>query len=347
MVAESLARSGVTVIGLWDNDTIEPGNICRSTYTLSDLGSRKVHALKKKILSINPFIKTKEIIAEGSFYDNINYENQEESLKKIQEYDMIIDCTGSNEMLHFLSYAVPDKEIISLCITNRAKELLCVTNKQFNLFELRKAYLSRIEQDTKNFYLEGSGCYSPTFLATNSDIASLVNLVLREMNAAIGNNDKMGSMVLSHGRRGILIDRIESFKLEGYDIKMAIPNETLLDAEEMSDVPDGAIGYFLGCYSKDGLQILVTHAVEAPNAEKLLNDAYGTSKGIIDYIGDFVYSGEQAGSYSNEALELLASKAEDETINTNNPLLATRNPDGSVSFFLYINNGLVPFVKED
>ncbi len=356
MVADSLARSGVTVLGLWDNDTIEPGNICRSTYTLTDLGNSKVGALAKKILAINPFVKIKDIKKNGwwsdygyqggSFYNNINYDNQEESLKKIQYYDMIIDCTGSNEMLHFLSYAVPDKEIISLCITNRANDLLCVTNRNFNPFELRKAYLSRMEQDTKNFYMEGAGCYSPTFLATNSDIASLVNLVIREMNMAIDQGDKMGSMVLSHGHRGILIDRIESYKLEGYDIKMAIPSETLLDSEDMNDAPDGVIGYFFGSYSKDGRQILVTHAVETVMAKEWLSDAYKTSKGIIDYIGDFVYSSEQAGTFSEDALELLAAKAEDETINTNNPLLAVRNPDGSVSFFLYINNGLVPFVKE-
>ena len=200
---------------------------------------------------------------------------------------------------------------------------------------------------TKNFYMEGAGCYSPTFLATNSDIASLVNLVIREMNLAIGQGKRMGSMVLSHGQRGILIDRIKSYKLEGYDIKMAIPSETLLDAEDMNDAPEGAIGYFFGNYSKDGRQIMVTHAVEATVANEWLSDAYKTSKGIIDYIGDFVYSGEQAGTYNADVLELLAAKAEDETINTNNPLLAVRNPDGSVTFFLYINNELVPFVKED
>ena len=55
MVAESLARSGVSVVGLWDNDLVEPGNICRSSYQLSDLGESKVDALKKKLLSINPY----------------------------------------------------------------------------------------------------------------------------------------------------------------------------------------------------------------------------------------------------------------------------------------------------
>ena len=361
MMAESLARSGVTVINLWDNDIVEPGNICRSAYQLSDVGESKVDAIAKKIRYINPFVKTKEIKAHGywyehnanyytyeggSFYNNINYANQEQSLSQIKGYDIIIDCTGSNEMLHFLSYAVPDATIISLCITNHSKDLLCVTNKNGNPFELRRAYLSRIEQDTKNFYLEGSGCYSPTFLARNCDISSLVNLAIREINDAIDKGEAPGSMVFSHNRRGVLIDRLENYKADGYDIWMTLPTETLLDAEEMDDAANGEIGYILGTYSRDGKMIMVTHIVDAQNARDVLEDAFKTSKGIIDYIGDYRYSGERPNTYSDNDLETLAAKAEDESINTNNPLLAVRNPDGTVSFFLYINNGLVALVKQ-
>lgn len=361
MIAESLARCGVTVIDLWDNDIVEPGNICRSTYLLSDIGDSKVDALAKKIRCINPFGETKKIKARGnwyehnvnyytyeggSFYNNINYTDQEQSINQIKDYDIIFDCTGSNEMLHFLSYAVPDTTIISLCITNHSNDLLCITNKSGNPFELRRAYLSRIEQDTKNFYLEGSGCYAPTFLARNCDISSLVNLAIREINDAIDKGETPGSMVLSHDRRGVLIDRLENYKLEGYDILMTIPTETLLDAEDMDDAANGEIGYVLGAYSRNGKLIMVTHIVDAPNAKGVLEDAFNTSKGIIDYIGDYRYSGEQPNTYTDYDLETLAAKAEDESINTNNPLLAVRNPDGTVSFFLYINSGLVPFVKQ-
>ena len=243
IVAESLARSGVTVLGLWDNDIVEPGNICRSTYQLPDLGESKVDALKKKILSINPFIKAKEIkdngcwhqhdnvnvftYEGGSFYGNINYSNQEDCIKQIKDYDLIIDCTGSNELLHFISYAVPETDVVSLCITNRSSNLLCISSKDGNPFELRKAYLSRIEQDTKNFYLEGSGCYSPTFLATNSDIASLLNLFVRELNQRVEHDEVLHSTIWSHDKRGVLADRLKTYKLEGYDIRMTVSSETI------------------------------------------------------------------------------------------------------------------------
>ena len=362
IVAESLARSGVTVLGLWDNDIVEPGNICRSTYQLPDLGESKVDALKKKILSINPFIKAKEIkdngcwhqhdnvnvftYEGGSFYGNINYSNQEDCIKQIKDYDLIIDCTGSNELLHFISYAVPETDVVSLCITNRSSNLLCISSKDGNPFELRKAYLSRIEQDTKNFYLEGSGCYSPTFLATNSDIASLLNLFVRELNQRVEHDEVLHSTIWSHDKRGVLADRLKTYKLEGYDIRMTVSSETIFDGEDMADSSDGSIGYLLGSYSRDGQLIMVTHIIDANNAKALLEDAFRTSNGIIDYIGDYAYSTEIAGTYSQKSFELIANKADDESINTCNPMLAVRNPDRSISFFLYINNELVPFIEE-
>lgn len=362
MVASSLAHSGVSKIGLWDEDIVEPGNICRSSYCLRDLGESKVNATAAMINSINPFIDVKQIckhgiwmgdafnpndirFINGSFYGNINYRSQGDVVNEIKGYDLIIDCTASNEMLHFLSYAVPESDIISMCITNHADDLLCISSKDGNPFELRKSYLSRIEQDTKNFYVEGEGCYSPTFLATNSDITSLVNLALRNINKAIKNDEPICSTIYSYSDRGILADKLSTYKLDGYDIILNIPSETMLDAEDMDDAPDGQIGYVFGRYSMDGKQIMITHIVDASNAYDLLTDAYKTSKGLIDYIGDYSYSGTERDTYRNESLELIAAKAYDPEINTKNPLLAVRNPDGSVSFFLYINNELVRFSK--
>ena len=355
MVASSLAHCGVSKIGLWDFDIVEPGNVCRSAYTIKNIGKSKVHAIDSIIRSINPFVETrtygnwleydvntKEFIG-TSFYANVNYNSQEDASKELEGYDLVIDCTGSNEMLHFLSYAASNAEIISMCITNHANDLLCITNKDGNPFELRKAYLSRIEQDTKNFYIEGEGCYSPTFLANNCDIASLVNLALRDLNLSMDKGTLMHSTIYSYSERGIIADRISTYKLEGYDITLNVSKETLYDAEEMNDSPDGAIGYVFGSYSKDGKQIMITHVVDALNAEELLSDAFETSRGLIDYIGDYRYSGEKSETYSVSSFELIASKAEDCSINTNNPLLAVRNPDGSITFFLYINNELVKF----
>lgn len=363
MVAESLCRSGVHTIGLWDTDLVEPGNICRSGYTLPDMGESKILATKRKLFSINPFISANEIhcggnwiyngdgkaqFRGGSFYGEINYDSQEAALEEINGYDIIIDCTASNEMLHFLSYAVKDKKIISLCITNHADNLLCITNRDGNPFELRKAYLSRIEQDTKNFYLEGSGCYSPTFLATHSDISALVGIALKEINHNMEQERLLHSCIFSYDKRGILKDTVITYHLEGYDISMTICSETILDAEEIAEEAGSkTMGYLLGAYSTDRKSIMITHVVSEGNAESKLEDAFATSKGIIDYIGDFAFSGAENHSYSEESFRLIEAKAADSTINTCNPILATYNTDGTIDFFLFINDEMVPFIKED
>lgn len=361
IVAEALAHSGVQHIGLWDGDTIEPGNICRSSFRLADLGQSKVEAISSKIQSINPFIRIADIKSHGSwntlrgpnyqdylngeFYGNVNYNSQEKSIKQLDDYDLIIDCTGSNEMLHFLSYALEGKDIVGLCITNHANELVSVTNADGNPFEIRKAYLSRIEQDTKNFYAEGEGCYSPTFLAKYSDISALVNLWIKEFDKALKSNDKFHSSIFGYCETGILIDRIHTLRLNGYDIILNVPKEALLDAKEMDMLVDGNLGYVFGHYSANGKQILITHIVQAQSALKELDDAYSTSKGIIDYIGDYTYSNSKTDTFTDEMRESLACKATDEDINTNNPLLALRTKSGNIDFYLYINNQLVKFIK--
>lgn len=359
MVAEILVHGGVSKVGLWDSDIVEPGNICRAAFSLSDMGKSKVEAIAEKIKSINPFVEINDIkqhgywlysfdpnvanYVNGSFYNNVNYNDQETALKDIKEYDLIIDCTGSNEMLHFLSYSLKDKEIISLCITNHAKELVCVTNQDGNPFELRKAYLSRIEQDTKNFYVEGDGCYSPTFLAKYSDISALVSLCIKDFNSALTNNKSFHSAIYSYCESGILIDKIQTYRLKDYDIILNIPEESILDAKELDYPIDGNLGYIFGCYSANRRQILITHIVPAETAIEELQDAFSTSKGIIDYIGDYTYSNSDSDSFSNEMIEILSNKASDPDVNTNNPLLALRTKNGDIDFYLFINNQLVPF----
>lgn len=336
---------------------VEPGNICRSEFNLFDLGESKVDAIYKKIISINPFLEKQNIKAhghwtylpnrnsyvEGSFYGEINYNDQSEAIKEIQDYELIIDCTGSNEMLHFLSYALPDKEILSLCITNHANELLCLSSKTGNPFELRKTYLSAIEQDTKNFYVEGIGCYSPTFLAKGCDISALVNLCFHHLNENYAANKRPDSFILGYDKRGIIDNTLKKFILPGKEISLVVPNEAILDAEDLPDDYEGILGYILGSISRNGKEIMVTHIINSTDAAISLGNKFNLSKGIIDYLGDVVYSGDERETYASKAFENIEEKASDPSININNPILAIRNPEGDITFFIYFNGKLEKF----
>lgn len=354
-VALSLARSGIRYIGIWDSDVVEPGNICRSEYTSEDLGNSKIDSLQLKITKINPYCTVIKhggwsyrgysdtaTFQNGSFYGEVNYNNQEDSIKQITDFDLIIDCTASNEILHFISYAFTNKPIISLCITNRAQDMLCISSKDGNPFELRKAFLSSIIQDTKHFYYDGTGCYSPTFLAKYCDIAALVNLALRYIDKSFEKEKLPHSAIWSYTDEGeISTEKLSVYQLQDYDITLVVGDQTIWDGIDCLDEHKGELhaGYFIGTYSKDGKMIIITQIVDSIDAKKQLEEAFHYSHGINDYLGDL------CTMVVDDYIQVLASKAADPEININNPLLGVKDQDGSIRFFLFINGGVKEFYK--
>lgn len=325
---------------------MEPGNLCRSIYTLDDIGKNKAEAAGQIMKKISPFCNIHSHTY--NLYGNINYNSQEDWKEELHNYDLIFDCTASNELLHFLSFAFPEKTIISICITNHAQDMLCLSSLDGNVFEQRKIYLSMLEQDTNNFYVEGTGCYSPTFLATVSNISYLLNMYLSELDKVICLGKRVHSVVINTdhlNHLNISYNQMRVFQLINMDIRMNILDKTLYQIQNMPDSYDYAIGYLFGGYSEDRKLIFISHAVSSNKAEELLEEAFTTSEGVIDYIGEIHYSGEKANTYDKHLLNNLSSKALDTNINTNNPLVCLRNPDGSLSFYLYINDSLCLFTE--
>ncbi len=363
-VAEALARYGIKEFGLWDKDIIEPGNLCRASYERRDIGETKANATYRRIKAISPFANiiygynTIDEVQQASAYINerighhlygkINYASQEDVLKELEPYDIIIDCTASNELLHFLSYAIKDKWLLSLCITNHSSNLLCISNTDGNCFELRKTYLSKIEQDTQNYYHEGSGCYSPTFLAGFCDIATLVNLAIHDINKQFESNKNPISFICSYDERGIIVDRLKHYRcdlLNGNMVDLVVPSEALYDVEDMEYTQSEPIGYIFGAYSRDCTQIMITHFVTANEAEYKIEEVYSQTDGLIDYLGDIDYSCTEGSEKYKKVLSSIQQKAWATNVNINNPVLAMKNQDGSVSFFLYFNGKLLPFIQ--
>lgn len=357
-MAEALVRGGVNELTLWDGDIVEAGNICRSSYDNTAIGDAKARALSKRLTRISPFCKINvegywsdsgtctEICKyiKGDFYANINYDGQEKFISSLDKYDLMIDCTASNELLHFLSYAAKDKPLISLCITNHSKDFLCLSNTTGNVFELRKHYLSAIEQDTGNFYIEGTGCYAPTFLAAGCDIAALANLCVRTINRDFAHN-KLASYIWHYNDNGIASEVLLTYRLENSPIRMTITSKLV---EEICKLPKditAPMGYLLGGFSRDKQDIYVTNLGGVDDIEQRLDYLSELSNGIVDYIGEIsVCRNHDIPPYMHDCLK---NRAEDENVNTNNPLLATLDAHNDVQFYLYADNTFIPFVKEE
>lgn len=122
-------------------------------------------------------------------------------------------------------------------------------------------------------------------------------------------------------------------------LSLIISKETLLDIEEMQDSETSVIGILYGCYSYDGRTIFITHCIPEYDM-RAINDILYVSQGVIDYVGEYRYSTENDGEYSSETLNHIKELSIRENINTNNPLLALRNTNGSTTFYLYIDGQL-------
>ena len=231
-----------------------------------------------------------------------------------------------------------NKLLLSMCITNRSQNLLCISNADGNPFEIRKAYLAKIVQDTRNYYIEGTGCYSPTFLATNSDIATLVNMAMRGINKDFENNKVPHTYIYSYDDRGVVADYLHKYQLND-GLSLIVSKETLLDIEEMQDSASGIIGKLYGCYGQDGRTIFITHGVSEDDTNAV-HDILEVSQGVIDFIGEYRYSAENYGEYSAELVDYMKELSSKEDVNTNNPLLALRNTDRTTTFYLYIDEKL-------
>lgn len=355
-VAESLVRGGLYKISLFDGDLVEPGNICRSTYEARNIGNSKGRAIEERIRSISPFC---DVTVQGSwfdpsdkyygvcyyyngdFYGNINYSSQEKFIKKIQDYDIIIDCTASNELLHFLSYAVKDTLLLSLCITNKSRDLLCVSNKTGNVFELRKHYLSCIEQETGNFYSEGTGCKLPTFLAANCDIQALSNLCVRTINRQLEAQETVDSWVFSYDDNSITSHCIGCQKIENGEIRLIIKDDCKKMIMQLPMMQDGFLGYLLGGYDRDRTSVYITGITSANYADKSIKDAKNISNGIISWVG-LIYVGadDDISPYAAKDVKIIVDNAK---CPIKNPIIASVKREGHVKYYIYIGGEFIPF----
>lgn len=351
-LAEILVRGGIRDITLSDGDYVEAGNLCRASFEMNSIGDSKASALADKLERISPFCAVKQEgewyenglflcdYKHGEFYGNVNYDSQEKFLKEIEKYDLIIDCTASNELLHFLSYAVKlPTQLISVCITNHAKDCLFLSNTNGNVFEQRKHVLAKIEQDTDNFYVAGTGCYSPTFLASASDILPFTNLVVRKINKSLASTMPITSTVWHYQEDSILAESVYTYMIENGAIRLVVLQSVIDSIRHSVIFEDGQIGVLMGGYSSDGTHIFVTHAVSMHDIEKDMGKIKNVSQNVLDYVGNVCVSKD-----TGKHLPLLSQIATDNQVNTNNPLLAQLNEDGSVAFYLLIEKKLVPFV---
>ncbi len=193
-MAETLTRGGVDRLALFDPESFKPGNGCRHPLAGESYNLNKAKQLAKRLGSVNP------LSAIRGFAVGVPLPELEQAAKSSQYHkarlalldaELWIDCTGDNDALHWLSQQAHEHRVplATIFLTFRAECLVvCLSGKQVPCKRVYKL-LTRAIQDgstplpttlfdpppPEQEIIEGAGCWSPTFPATNSQINALVN----------------------------------------------------------------------------------------------------------------------------------------------------------------------------
>ena len=191
IVATTLTRSGCTSIDIVDFDLKEPENVCRSEYSFLTGLCNKVNDLSNELISISPFVEI-GILDSGKlhFYSKVlqGINANKSKLEALACYDLIIDCSTDNDLLYILNQ-VDLKRLITLSITNNAKDLVCAVEPKsydwvMNQFE------NVLENDLEDIH-NPTGCWSPTFKASYNDINTLVQFAIKHLNLKFSDERKV------------------------------------------------------------------------------------------------------------------------------------------------------------
>lgn len=100
-IAEAILRSGVHRLTLVDGDVLLPGNLERHALDWRDIGFRKVHGLKRRLLGIAPGSDVRTIDV------NLNWQRSAKThawqVEALAEGDVIVDATGDPATALFLA----------------------------------------------------------------------------------------------------------------------------------------------------------------------------------------------------------------------------------------------------
>lgn len=361
-IAEILSRGGVSEITLVDGDTVDTGNICRSNYNIHDFDNSKVKQLGSRLEAISPYVNVKisELFFSSYPYYSDKYQEQVNFLKK---FDLIIDCTASNEVLHFISSLDITNPFITIGITNKSLELICLCKLRENyLFDLRRVVLHSFGQVQYPTFYEGTGCFYPTFEAAYFDINALVNSALRHLNNSYSAKESFNSFHLAFDDGRIELNDYHLFTQQELNFTLTV-SQNAIDSMYLyasRHYPHEFGGALIGGYSEDGKNVFLTDILIPDNFEsrstffradtKKINteieEIYTKTDGNIIYLGDWHSHPNMSHSYSHVDFKSIERQAKSPLVSINNPIMAIVSispEDYDIGFYIYYKNKLYTF----
>lgn len=212
-VSELLVRAGVQSITLIDPDKSDIGNMSRHTLLTSDIGLPKVFQLQTRLQLISPNV------AVYAIHDWFPC-TKDVDIDSIRQSDLIIDCTGDDEVSISLSTFNWGREKIfySVSIGARAEKLYLFHSKSisFPAEHMLNAIKPWIEKETTDvdFPREYTGCWHAVFPARADEIWSAAVAAVQTLFQLKDKNESANLIVL---------EKLKNFGESGYKVTTENP----------------------------------------------------------------------------------------------------------------------------
>ncbi|MFO1055019.1 MAG: ThiF family adenylyltransferase [Planctomycetota bacterium] len=223
ILADMLVRAGVNTLALVDSDSLRAGNICRHTGTLCDIDKAKVHVVAQRLRQVSPTVQVAEV--------RESLEGTPDSVAdRLDEYDVIIDCTGSDEALAVLGAAwwpIP-RIFASFSMSYGARRLFSFGSSGhcFPRGEFDKSVRPWLDHEAKIWaangeVFEGAGCWSPIFPARDDDVALAAAICVKELEALVAKRPQAG-------RFRVYAQSICDDGFQGFSVEITPPGEEMV-----------------------------------------------------------------------------------------------------------------------
>lgn len=195
VVAEQLVRADVQNLTLMDGDKLHIGNLTRHTLGLLDLKDNKAEAVAKRLNQSVPH----------SNVNSISGYLPCDSAELLNQYQVILDCTGEDDVLFKLEKTTwkKPKTFISASLGFAAKRLFiyCQKGDEFStaaFFRIVKPWLEREREsyDIEEMPREGIGCWHPVFPARIDDIWMMSGIVIKSIEKFIQSPPKKPTLLV-------------------------------------------------------------------------------------------------------------------------------------------------------
>lgn len=209
MVAVTLVRCGAKYIVLNDIDKKEPGNVCRSEYQFISGCGDKAFELMSVLWHISPHVECgiESPVLDLGIKGLIGTEDGRKAIaEKLNEYDIIFDCTTDNQLMQVLDGVGYRGRLVNLSITNHAQDLICVFSPSVS--KTVNFIYRLLGRDAERDLYNPTGCWSPTFMASYSDVACKVQFTMKHVIKMLSGEETAGNFYVTEDDVNLKIVRV-------------------------------------------------------------------------------------------------------------------------------------------